>query len=190
MRRSFAAAVAGLALVSVALVGCDGGTPPNPTPSPTASGSAQAEPGTRENPLAIGETIRLSPSSAWSVGATGATESGDGYVVLPLRILIDWDAIRAQLSAEGQDPASADALGIDPWASLRVRYIGPSGRSYDRWETASADVPNQLWDVGTVYPPADDLTVNVVVTVPADDIAGGVWTVLNTGGDAVFLAAG
>ncbi|MBD3753391.1 MAG: hypothetical protein IE935_13480, partial [Micrococcales bacterium] len=46
-----------------------------------------------------------------------------------------------------------------------------------------------LWSIGTVYPPAEDLSANVAVSVPAEEIDGGVWTVLNTGGDAVFLAA-
>lgn len=188
MTRSLAAGLAGLAIAGLVLTGCVADSRPDPSPTPTGSESTQAAPGTRANPLAIGETIPLAPGSAWSVGATAATQVGDGYVVLPLRILIDWEAIRTQLSEAGEDPASADSLGIDPWASLLVRFIGTSGRSYELWETADADVPNQIWQIGTVYPPADDLTVNVAVTVPADEIDGGVWTVLNTGGDAVFLA--
>ena len=69
-----------------------------------------------------------------------------------------------------------------------MRYIGASGRSYELFENAAADIPNQLWSIGTVYPPAEDLSANVAVSVPAEEIEGGVWTVLNTGGDAVFLA--
>jgi len=189
MRSQPAAALAALAIAGIALTGCTAESSPDPSPTPSISESAEAAPGTRANPLAVGETIPLADGSAWSVGATAATEVGDGYVVLPLRILIDWDAIRAQLVESGDDPADADTLGIDPWASLIVRYIGASGRSYDLFENAAADIPNQLWSVGTVYPPADDLSVNVAVSVPADEIEGGVWTVLNTGGDAVFLAA-
>jgi len=188
MRFQPAAALAALAIVGIALTGCTAESIPDPSPTPSVSESAEATPGTRANPLEVGETIRLADGSAWSVGATAATEVGDGYVVLPMRILIDWDAIRDQLAEEGQDPADADTLGIDPWASLVVRYIGASGRSYELFENAAADVPNQLWSIGTVYPPAEDLTANVAVSVPAEEIDGGVWTVLNTGGDAVFLA--
>ncbi|GAA2959737.1 MULTISPECIES: hypothetical protein [Microbacterium] len=189
MRFQPAAALAALTIVGIALTGCTAESTPDPSPTPSVSESAEAAPGTRANPLAVGETIRLSDGSAWSVGATAATEVGDGYVVLPMRILIDWDAIRDQLAEAGQDPADADTLGIDPWASLVVRYIGASGRSYELFENAAADVPNQLWSIGTVYPPAEDLSANVAVSVPAEEIDGGVWTVLNTGGDAVFLAA-
>ena len=188
MRPTPAAALAALAIVGVALTGCVADPVPDPSPTPTTSESAEAAPGTRANPLAVGQTVPLADGSAWSVGAAAATERGEGYVVLPLRILIDWDAIRAQLEAAGDDPADADTLGIDPWASLIVRYIGASGRSYELFESAAADVPNQLWAVGTVYPPAEDLSANVAVSVPAEDVDGGVWTVLNTGGDAVFLA--
>ncbi|GAA1703580.1 hypothetical protein GCM10009808_21850 [Microbacterium sediminicola] len=187
MRSSLAVAAAGLVILAGALAGC---VPESgPTALPTASESTQAAPGTRANPLPVGEVIPLSDTSAWTVGASAATEVGEGYVVLPLRILIDWDAIRVQLEANGEDPATADTLGIDPWASLIVRYIGASGRSFELYENGSVDVPDELWEVGTVYPPADDLTANVAVTVPADEIEGGVWTVLNTSGDAVFLAA-
>lgn len=189
MRFQPAAALAALAIAGIALTGCTAESVPDPSPTPATSESAEAAPGTRANPLAVGETIRLSDGSAWSVGAAAATEVGDGYVVLPLRIVIDWDAIRAQLEAAGDDPSDADTLGIDPWASLIVRFIGASGRSYDLFESAAADVPNQLWAVGTVYPPAADLSVNVPVSVPAEEVEGGAWTVLNTGGDAVFLAA-
>ena len=188
MRFQPAAALAALTIVGLAVTGCTAESAPDPSPTPSVSESAEAAPGTRANPLAVGETIRLSDASAWSVGATAATEVGAGYVVLPLRILIDWDAIRAQLVEAGEDPADADALGIDPWASLVVRYIGASGRSYELFENAAADIPNQLWSIGTVYPPAEDLSANVAVSVPAEEIEGGVWTVLNTGGDAVFLA--
>lgn len=189
MRFRLAPALAGLVVAAIALVGCVPEAVPDPTPTPTASETVEALPGSRQNPLPVGEVIPLSEDSAWSVGATAPTTVGDGYVVLPLQILIDWDAIREQLTAAGDDPATADTLGIDPWASLVVRFIGASGRSYEIFDNAGADIPNQLWQVGTVYPPADDLEVNVAVTVPADEVAGGVWTVLNTGGDAVFLAA-
>lgn len=189
MRHRAAAVTAALALLVTGLTGCFEQPTPDPTGSP--SESIQAPPGTRENPLPVGDLIPLAPGSAWQVGASAPTQFGDGYAVLPLRVVIDWDAIRAQLQAQGKNPADADRLGIDPWASLLVRYIAPSGRSFELFDTASAvDIPDQLWTIGTVYPPATEITANVPVSVPAEDAAGGVWTVLNTGGDAVFLAAG
>lgn len=190
MRTRRPAALAGLVVLGVLVTGCVAEASPDPTPTASPSESAEAAPGTRDNPLPVGERIELSEESAWTVGASGPTVVGDGYVVLPLSIRIDWERIRAQLSAAGEDPETADSLGIDPWASLVVRFIGVSGRSYDILDDAAVDIPNQLWQVGTVYPPAEELDVNVGVSVPADEVAGGVWTVLNTGGDAVFLAAG
>ncbi len=188
MRHRAAAVTAAFALLITGLTGCF--EQPTPDPSASPSDSIQAPPGTRENPLPVGEIMPLAPGSAWQVGAAAATQFTDGAAVLQLRIVIDWDAIRAQLEAQGKNPADADRLGIDPWASLLVRYIAPSGLSYDLVDNPAVDLPDELWKIGTVYPPATEISASVPVSVPATGAEGGVWTVLNTSGDAVFLAAG
>lgn len=159
---------------------------PSATPTPTPT--VEAERGTRANPLAPGEFRKLSDDSAWTVGAEGPTEVHSGYVVLPLRVGIDWESIRKQASDAGQDPASVDAQGIDPYGSLIVRYVTAGGRSYDTFENYDVQIPGQFWEIGTVYPPAETFSVKVPISVPDAEIPGGVWTVLNTGNASVFIA--
>ncbi len=72
--------------------------------------------------------------------------------------------------------------------ALWIEYVTSSGRSYDIDETY-IELPNQLYQVGTVYPPLTDLSANYVVTLPDAEIAGGVWKVANSNGDSVFIAA-
>ena len=151
-----------------------------PSATATPEKTPEAEPGTRDNPLAIGEQRKLSDGSMWSIGAEAATQTGAGYVVLPLHIGLDWDAARAQGLAEGD--------GVDPWTALFIEYVSTGGRSYDTWETY-VDVPNQIHEVGTIYPPLAEVSTNYVVTLPDADIAGGVWKVSNSNGDSLFIAA-
>jgi aspartate 1-decarboxylase len=47
---------------------------------------------------------------------------------------------------------------------------------------------DQFYEVGTVYPPAEQVAVNVPVSVPNEEIPGGRWVVKNFNGDAVFIA--
>lgn len=182
MKRISVTLAAGTLLV---LTACSGPTSPPvesiaPKPSASATEAPADEPGTRENPLAISEQRKLSAGSMWSVGAEAATQVGNGYVVLPLHLNLDWDAAKAQGMPEGE--------GVDPWTSLFIEYITASGRSYDTWDTY-VEVPNQIHDVGTVYPPLEEVSTNYVVTLPDADIAGGVWKVSNSNGESVFVAA-
>lgn len=153
-----------------------------PSPSATASeAEPETEPGTRESPLAVGEQRKLTDGSMWSVGAAAATQVGAGYVVLPIHIGLDWDAAKAQGMQEGD--------GTDPWTALLIEYVTAGGRSYDTAETY-VEVPNQIHEVGTVYPPLGEISTNYVVTLPDAEIPGGVWKVSNMNGDSVFIAAG
>ena len=152
---------------------------PSPTPEP------QAERGTRDNPLAIGEYRKLSNESMWTVGAESATVVSDGYVVLPLRLGVDWEAARVQAEAQG---ASIDS-GIDPWQALVTEYVTAEGRSYATMDTYDIDIPNELYTVGNIYSPVDAISANVAVSVPVEEATGGVWVVRNSSGASVFIAS-
>lgn len=179
-----------LAAIAVLLAGCSATTaappvekidPPaavseSPSPTPTAT----AEPGTRGAPLAVGEKRRLSSASMWTVGASAPSLVGAGYIALPIHLELDWDAAKAQGMPDGE--------GVDPNLSMYIEYVTAGGRSYDIDETY-IDVPNQLYQVGTLYPPAPSVDANYVVTLPDAEIPGGVWKVANSKGDSVFLAA-
>lgn len=179
------AAVASVALV-LTITACSNATPPveTITPSPSiaaASEEPEAERGTRDNPLAIGEQRKITESSMWSVGAEAPSQVGAGYIALPIHITLDWEAAKANGMPEGE--------GVDPHMSLWIEYVTASGRSYDTDEVGILDVPNLLFQVGTVYPPLPEISANYVVTLPDAEIAGGVWKVANSNGDAVFIAA-
>lgn len=148
--------------------------------APTTAPTPVAKPGTRDAPLAIGEKLRLSSESMWTVGASAPTKVGAGYVALPLHLELDWNAIGAQGIPDGE--------GADPSLSLFIEYVTAGGRSYDIDETY-VDVPNQLYQIGTLYPPASSVEANYVVTLPDAEIPNGVWKVGNSRGENVFLAA-
>ncbi|MCR2826708.1 hypothetical protein [Microbacterium sp. zg.Y909] len=152
-----------------------------PTPAPTPD----AERGTRGNPLAVGESRKLSVDSMWSLGAAGPTEIHDGYLVLPMTIALDWDAGEKQAQAEG---LSLRETGVDPWASLFVEYVSAGGRSFATMDDYSVDIPDDMYNIGTLYPPVESVGARVAVSVPADQVPGGVWVVKNAQGSAVFIA--
>lgn len=173
-----------LASCSASTVGAPPVTPistPSATTTPTPTPDVDIAEGTRANPLEVGESRKLSSDSSWSVGATGPTQVGADYVVLPVQIDIDWDATRAQ----GGDP---DNDGVDPWAYVLFEYVTAGGKGYDtNTRPSSVDVPDELFNVGTVYPPTTTVTGNVVIGVPSAEASGGVWRVSNLRDDAIFI---
>ena len=151
-----------------------------PTPEP------EGDPGTRQSPLAVGEARKISAESMWVVSASAPTEVHDGYVVLPLNLGLDWEASRAQVENAGQ-AWTLDQDGIDPLTSLIVEFVTSEGRAYNTMDNFDVTIPNELWRVGTVYPPLESVSANVAVSVPAAEVEGGTWVVKNLNGDSVFL---
>ena len=151
-------------------------TPVAETPSPTPAEEA----GSRGNPLTPGVMRALTESSAWTVGADAATVRGKGYIVLPLHVDIDWDAVTAQ-GGDGEND------GIDIAGSLRITFVTAGGRSYEDFDY-EADVKNDLYDLGIVYSPTTSVSANYAVNVPDGDVEGGLWRIENVDGDAVWIA--
>lgn len=194
-----AVAAAGLTLT---LTACGGSSSPEVTPAPPAAAETEAstpsptpsvevvptpeapaaERGTRENPLAPGEARKISDSSAWTISAA-PTEARDGYVVLPLTVGIDWASVRKQQVEAGE----AEGGPTNPVFSLSISFVSASGQTFTEYPI-SGQVENDWWQLGEVFEPLESITGNVAVTVPADQVAGGVWSIANTGGDRVFIA--
>ena len=65
MRFQPAAALAALTIVGLAVTGCTAESAPDPSPTPSVSESAEAAPGTRANPLAVGETCEVTFRVGW-----------------------------------------------------------------------------------------------------------------------------
>lgn len=115
----------------------------------------------------------------------GPTEVHETYSVFPMTVSFDWASFEEQSRAAGTDPDQ----GVDPWMSLYVKFVTAGGRSYDSMDDYSVTVPNEWFGVGTVYPPAESVTANVAISVPAAEVAGGTWSVTNMDGEGVFIAA-
>ncbi|MFZ8758614.1 hypothetical protein ACO03V_14455 [Microbacterium sp. HMH0099] len=202
--RSMRGAAAALLASTLALSACTGtpelevttATPQSeesptsaPTPTPTPTPVVEAERGTRANPLAVGESRQIAEKSMWTVGATGATEVREGFLVLPVRLQMDWETSRANTAESGQDPTLVDNEGVDPSGAIFISFVSASGRSFTTFDQYEADVPDpELWQVGTLFPPAEFVDVFHVVSVPPEEVAGGVWKVSNIGGESVYLA--
>lgn len=157
---------------------------PEPTPSEEEP-APEAEPGSRENPLAAGEMRRLSEDSMWIVGAR-ATEVHDDYLVLPIILEPDWKAFEDQVENYGADP---DA-GVSPVASLDITFVAASGQSYRDYDYQdfNSGVPSDEWfSTNDIFPPAEKVEAQYFVNVPSDD-QDGVWRIANSAGDAVFIA--
>jgi hypothetical protein len=193
--RGTAGATLAICTLVIALTGCTGTSAPElavttapavGTPSATPTPTVEAERGTRQNPLAVGESRKISEESMWTVGASAPTEIHDGYVVLPLTLGLDWAAGVAQAEALGQ-PWSPEDEGVDAYGSLRVEFVSAGGRSFTTMDNYEVTIPNSFYQVGTVYPPADQITANHAISVPADEIEGGLWVLRNGAGDSVFI---
>ena len=164
------------------------GATPSSSSSPTPSAVVEAERGSRTNPLAVGESRKISEQSMWTVGAD-ATIANGSFIVLPIRLGMDWEATRQQYRDAGEDPADLENKGADPATSLFVTFVTAGGKTYREWTYVDSELPEPLlWQVGALYPPAESATAFYPVTVPAEDVPGGVWRVENSAGEAIFLA--
>ncbi|GAB3401262.1 hypothetical protein GCM10027515_09730 [Schumannella luteola] len=190
MNRAIVATVAAAAVL-LALSACTSGPTSAPI-KPSASTSASAQPteaeGSRANPLAIGREAKYSDKSMWKIGASGATLVRQGYIELPLHLGIDWDACREYSGAEQCE------AGTSPAASLAVSYVAADGSSYSSADDASIDwlsVPALLSGADDVYPPLAEMSTSVIVSVPADKIAGGVWRIASqVASGVIFVESG
>lgn len=187
--------VSALIVVGVLVAGCSAAGAPTVTTDPpkasavpeTTPTTVEAEAGTRQNPLAVGEHRKITTDSMWTVGAEGPSQVNDGYTVLPIRVGFDWDAYQKQIDQAAQGGSVDD--GADPFQSLLIEYITAGGRSYKTMDNYNVTIENDLFKIGTVYPPAEQISANYAVSVPNEEIPGGMWVVKNFNGDGVFIAS-
>ncbi len=124
----------------------------------------------------------------WMIGASAATVVHQGYIEMPLYLGVDWNACREYNGGDCDE-------GADPWVSLNVEYVAADGSSYDVLDDPTIDwlsIPAQLYDVGTIYEPLEEVKTSVLITVPADKIPGGVWHVMSavSAGNSIWVASG
>lgn len=122
----------------------------------------------------------------WTVGASAPTVIGDGHIVLPLTIGFDWEVADEQAQEAGE--ANLSETGVDPAYSLDISFVSASGRSYSSLDEY-VELENDLYMLGTVYPPAESVSVNYAVSTPDTQVDGGTWVVRNGRGESVFISA-
>lgn len=144
------------------LVGGDIGEGTTP---PEEDTSKSGEPGTRENPIPLGEEAQVGPWKVTVVGATldatalvldhnefnEAPAAGEQYVLIE---------IEATRTAE-------EAAAF--WVDMSYVFVGAGGNTF---EAAFADVPDAISDMGEAYKGAS-VTGNLVFQVPSEQVAGG-----------------
>lgn len=153
--------------------------------------------GTRDAPLALGETRKISDGSAWIVGITGSNldaadevldadpyqegpSDGERFVVATLSVTVDAEALETQ----GFDIGD----GVDPFMSVYLEFVGSDGRGYDE-AGAVCFTDDPLSSAGAIYEDEVTVTGDICLTVPEGAVDGGLWRISNTENDAVWVEA-
>ncbi|WP_146083715.1 hypothetical protein [Rathayibacter sp. AY1C6] len=154
--------------------------------APTTQAATEAAIGTRQNPVPVGQVLPFAEGSAFKVGASAETQVAPGYSVLPLVVQIDWENSNKQATAQGQAAGGPLAL----WPNIQASFVSAAGKSYSTMDDYTVDIENKPYDIGDVYEGTDVVNVNVPVSVPETEVAGGAWVIENTSSGArVFVAA-
>lgn len=154
--------------------------------APTAVDAAENDkgmgdnPGTRENPLPIGETVS---NDDWQVTLgvpreAGADVAEENPFNDPPKEGMEYWIVPVTATYTGDDTAT-------PWVEISVKFVGVDNRTYD---DNCGVIPDPLDDVGELY--KDGVAEgNTCVTVPAG--ADGLWTVTaGMLGEPAFFTAG
>lgn len=171
----------------------EGGEEPT-TDEPTTDESPDAAPasgdtGTRDNPIALGETFTVNDGEGGTLDVT----LGE----------INWDATSAIMEANqfNDPPAEGQTYVIvpvtvvyhgsgsfEPGFSLSIEYVSNAGNSY---EETFVSHDNQAYDVGALYDGGSG-SWDIVLAVPTDQVQDGAFNVSvlwNFDDDPVWVAA-
>lgn len=170
-----------LAIFVLVLVGCNAGDPEGEgTVAVEEPGGAQAEPGgngglgTRGNPVPIGQRVKV--GQEWQVALLSVNQEA-GQVVRAANQFNEDPAAGRQflmgrfaISYVGQESGT-------PWVDLAFRFNGSAGNTFGTGqEDYCGVIPEPLDDTGEMFPNAG-AEGNVCVSVPSDQVAGGLFLV-------------
>jgi hypothetical protein len=168
-----------LGVAAAVLTACSGGSDPegeganvnggSPTPGVTAEAAA---PGSRTNPLPAGASFELAD---WTV-TVGETDLDATDELLAENEFNEISAGRVAVMAR-VDLVYTGAESGTPWADLSFGFLGAGGNVYNfgRYDYCGV-IPNDLADVGEMFPDADG-GGNVCVAVPEDEVTDGAWVI-------------
>ncbi len=146
-----------------------------------AADSATDAPGTRDNPLAIGDEVQ---NDDWTITLGSPYEATDEVLAEnqfneePEAGMEFW-ILPITATYEGEDTGHA---GMD----LTAKFVGDDGRTYNDYEPGCGVIPDDLMDIDSLY--ADGTAEgNTCISVPEG--APGLWTISTLLGDPVFFTA-
>lgn len=158
-------------------------------PTEAATSAAPADAGTRENPYPAGSTVVL-----------GSYEVALGPTVKDATEQVAAENEFNEPPVEGRQfvmvPVTATYTGDESgtaWVDLSIQFVGSGGNTFG---TGTDDycgvIPNDLSDAGEMFAGAT-AEGNVCVSVPSDQVEGGVWMVEETfsfDGTSAFVGLG
>lgn len=138
----------------------------------------------REVPLPAGEEFG---NENWRVTLSTTVQDASD-VVLAENLFNDEPAEGRQfVMVEVNATYIGDDTGL-PWTDLRFDFVGSQGNTFGSGSNDYCGViPNDLTDLGEMHPGASG-GGNVCVSVPAEQIEGGVWAVREFLGDPIYVA--
>ncbi|WP_157008885.1 DUF4190 domain-containing protein [Agromyces laixinhei] len=141
--------------------------------APAEGASAGDELGARDNPAPFGSTVAIDTfeGPVWEVTAAAPTLDATADV----KAANQFNADPAPGNVYAILPVTVTYLGDDSGRpfELQFTYVSPAGQSY---EGAFVVMDGQLSDVAELYKDASG-TGNVIIEIPAEGAAGGVWGV-------------
>lgn len=199
-----APALALITVLTVGLAGCGGGSGDDPVVNAVAGTAVAATPaptvaGTTTDPLHPGQSHLLVEGSAWTVAllATNldaalpdSTEvpadrrpaADETFVVATFSLTVSAAAVAAQ----GGDLASE---GTSAWQSLSYTYVAADGTRYDGTTGTPCATDAALVLAEPLWADGDTATGDVCVSVPTDQVAGGLWRVANGQDAGLYFTA-
>ena len=153
------------------------------SPTPTEEPVVDDE-GTRTNPFAVGTPFG---NEDWTV-VLGPTVQNANDLVAAENLYNDPPVAGRQFVMVPVTVTYTGATSGTPWVELSFDFVGSAGNTFG---TAMDDycgvVPGDLTNVGELHPDGVG-TGNVCVSVPSEQVAGGVWAVSTMFSDPVFGA--
>lgn len=129
-------------------------------------------PGTRANPMPVGEPLTI---GTWEVEVGGTTFDAEG-------IVLESDPANSPPAPGNQYamvPVRVTHGGADvglPWFHLDYNFMGSDGVLYGEAGELCGEIPGSMMYVGEMLP-GEVRTANVCVSVPSDAVEGGTWFV-------------
>jgi hypothetical protein len=172
-------------------------TRPSATPTTPAPEPEVAAAGTQQDPLGVGESAPISTQSAFTVRLDGTDpdaaaaitaakpglpgpQPGEAFIVGTFTITVSGE----RLAAQGIDIATD---GADPGLSVILEYLGADGVVYTALSGTGCVSEDEMWMSGPVFEDGGSVTAATCLSVPAEQVPGGLWIASNTANESIYF---